>query len=296
MHFQDAFHGRSGYTVSMTNTADPNKHKYFAKFDWPRIVSPKMSFPLTKESLAETEKLERLAVAQIKTAFSENRDDICAIIIEPIQAEGGDDHLRPEFMRELRRLADENDAMLIFDEVQTGIGLTGKMWAHQHFDAQPDMIAFGKKTQVCGFLCGKRIDEVPDNVFHVSSRINSTWGGNLIDMFRFKVMLEVIAEEKLVENAARMGEVLLTGLKKLGDDFPHLVSNVRGRGLMCAIDLPSSQVRDDLRHHLYDHDVVMLGCGSRSVRFRPPLNISEAEVTEGLTALRKSLEELSTKA
>jgi L-lysine 6-transaminase len=295
IHFQEAFHGRTGYTVCMTNTADPNKHKYFAKFDWPRVVNPKITFPLTEVRLEEVEKIERLAVAQIKTAFLENRDDICAIIIEPIQGEGGDNHFRGEFLRELRSLATENDAMLILDEIQTGIGLTGKMWAYQHFSFEPDMIAFGKKTQVCGFLCGPRIDEVEDNVFRVASRINSTWGGNLIDMFRFKVYLEIIEEDRLVENAAHVGEVLLSGLKKLGDEFPQWMSNVRGRGLMCAFDLPTPQMRNQLRAELYHRGIVLLGSGVRSVRFRPPLTMSEAEVAEGLAIFRETLQSFSGK-
>jgi L-lysine 6-transaminase len=293
IHFQEAFHGRSGYTVSLTNTADPNKHQYYAKFDWPRIVNPKLAFPLTKERLEDVEKIERLAVQQIKAAFAERGDDICAIIIEPIQAEGGDAHFRAEFFQQLRTLADENEAMLIFDEVQSGVGLTGKMWAHEHFGVEPDMMAFGKKTQVCGFLAGKRIDEIPDNVFHVSSRINSTWGGNLIDMVRFRIYLDIIHEEKLVEHAARVGNVLLAQLTKLSEEFPRLVSNVRGRGLMCAMDLPSPQHRDDLRKRLYAHGVVMLGCGHHSVRFRPPLNISEPEIAEGIAAMRASLAEMA---
>jgi L-lysine 6-transaminase len=289
IHFEQAFHGRTGYTMSLTNTADPNKYKYFAKFDWPRIVNPKLTFPLTEGRLEEVEKMERLAVNQIKTAFAEHPDDICAIIIEPIQGEGGDNHFRSEFMRELRILANENDAMLIFDEVQAGIGLTGKMWAHQHYGVEPDMIAFGKKTQVCGFLAGSRIDEVEDNVFHVASRLNSTWGGNLIDMYRFKIYLDIIAEEKLVENAARMGEVLIAGLKDLANEYPEHISNVRGRGLMCAIDLPTSEMRDKLRGELYRNGAVALGSGTHAIRFRPPLTISEAEIADGLRIFRKSL-------
>jgi L-lysine 6-transaminase len=293
VHFEGCFHGRTGYTVSMTNTADPNKHQYFAKFDWPRVVNPKITFPMTEGRLEDVEKTERLSVAQIKTAFLENRDDICAIIIEPIQGEGGDNHFRGEFLRELRTLASENDAMLVLDEIQTGIGLTGKMWAHQHFNFEPDMLAFGKKTQVCGFLCGPRIDEIGDNVFRVASRLNSTWGGNLLDMFRFRVYLEIIEEERLVEHAARIGEVLLDGLKKLCDEFPGLVSNVRGRGLMCAFDLPTTPARDQLRAELYRRGVALLGCGARSIRFRPPLIMSEREVLEGLDIFRQGLKSLS---
>ncbi|MBU0690403.1 L-lysine 6-transaminase [bacterium] len=293
MHFEQCFHGRTGYTLSMTNTADPNKTKYFAKFDWPRIINPKIKFPLTEGHLEEVEKLERLAVAQIEVALAENPDDICALIIEPIQGEGGDNHFRSEFMRELRRLADEHDFMLIFDEVQSGIGLTGKMWAHQHFGMSPDMIAFGKKTQVCGFLCTDRIDEVPDNVFHVGSRINSTWGGNLIDMVRFSHYLKIIQEDKLVENAAAVGKRALSSLQKLGDEFPKLISNVRGRGLMCAFDLPTTEIRNEMVKNLYTNGVAILGCGTHTIRYRPALIFSEADVAAGEVKLREVAEAMT---
>jgi L-lysine 6-transaminase len=292
IHFEQCFHGRTGYTVSMTNTADPNKTKYFAKFDWPRVVNPKIKFPLTEGHLEEVEKLEKLAIAQIEVALAENPDDICALIIEPIQGEGGDNHFRPEFMQELRKLADENDIMLIFDEVQTGIGLTGKMWAHQHFGMAPDMICFGKKTQVCGFLSTDRIDEVPDNVFHVGSRINSTWGGNLIDMVRFSHYLKIIQEDKLVENAATVGKRVMSGLQEFSKEFPSLISNVRGRGLMCAFDLPSTELRNKMVGELYKNGVAILGCGTHSIRYRPALILTEAEVAVGeakLTAAAKAI-------
>ena len=295
IHFEESFHGRSGYTMSLTNTADPNKYKYFAKFDWPRIVNPKITFPLTEGNLEQVEQREKLAIGQIKTAFKANPDEICAIIIEPIQGEGGDNHFRPEFLKELRRLATEHDAMLIVDEVQAGIGLTGKMWSHQNYGFEPDMIAFGKKTQVCGFLCGSRIEEIPDHVFEVGSRLNSTWGGNLIDMYRFKVLLDIIHEEKLVENAARMGDVLLAGLQELASEFPELVHNVRGKGLMCAIDLPTSELRDTLRRELYANGLVALGSGTKAIRFRPALNMAKSEIETGVDIFRRSLRNLTSR-
>ena len=218
LHFEQAFHGRTGYTMSLTNT-DPTKIRYFPKFqEWPRIVNPKAVFPLVGANLENTIRLEQEAVREIKAAFERNKDEIAAMIIEPIQGEGGDNHFRVEFMQELRRLADEHEALLIFDEVQTGIGSTGKMWAHEHF-VKPDILAFGKKTQVCGILAGKRVDEIPGNVFHVSSRINSTWGGNLTDMVRSQRYLEIIEEEQLVEHAAKEGEFLLGRIHELEEEF-----------------------------------------------------------------------------
>ncbi len=289
IHFRESFHGRTGYTLSMTNTANLNKTKYFPKFNWPRIVNPKIKFPLEGKNLDDVVAVEKEAIQHIKKAFVNNKDDIAAIIIEPIQGEGGDNHFRVDFLRELRNLADENEVMLIFDEVQTGLGLTGKWWVADHFDAKPDIICFGKKVQVCGIMCGRRIDEVEENVFRVPSRINSTWGGNLTDMVRSTMYMEIIVEEDLVRNAAHQGEYLLGELQKLQDELPEFVRNVRGRGLMCAFDCPDPQQRDALRKLCYENNLVVLGCGVSSIRFRPALTVSRTEINEAMDILRRSI-------
>jgi len=289
LHFREAFHGRSGYTVSMTNTADPRKYQYFAKFDWPRVSNPHLRFPVDEAELARVKTAEAASLAEIKAAFAARKDDIAAICLEPIQAEGGDHHFRPEFLSALKAVAHEHDALLIFDEVQTGVGLTGRFWAHEGLGVQPDLVAFGKKMQVCGFLAGGRIDDEPDNVFKVSSRINSTWGGNLVDMVRSQRYLEIIEEERLVENAAQVGAHLLAGLKTLQSDRPDVVSNARGRGLMCAVDLPDTETRDRLMDKAYELGLMILGCGKRSIRFRPALDVTSAEIDEALDLVRKAL-------
>jgi L-lysine 6-transaminase len=271
IHFKQAFLGRTGYTMSLTNT-EPVKVDLYPKFRWPRIVNPKIKFPLNEENLKAVIQAEQLALNQIKDSIKQNPDDIAAIILEPIQGEGGDNHFRKEFFVELRRIADENDIMLIFDEVQVGVGITGKMWAHQHF-VQPDMIGFGKKVQVCGFLCGKRIDEIHDNVFNVSSRLNSTWGGNLVDMVRSQRYLEIIEEEKLVENSRVVGDYLLKQLETMQTEYPSVISNARGLGLYCAFDLNIPDERNKFRNSCYEKGLIILGCGERSIRFRPPLNV-----------------------
>jgi L-lysine 6-transaminase len=290
LHFREAFHGRSGYTLSMTNTADARKYKYYTKFDWPRVTTPALRFPLDAASLARVERLERQAVDEVKAAFVARRDDIAAIIIEPIQAEGGDNHFRAEFLRALRQLADENEAMLIFDEVQSGVGLTGRFWAHEHFGVRPDLLAFGKKMQVCGMLAGPKLDDEPDNVFKESSRINSTWGGNLVDMVRSQRYLEIIEQDHLVDNAARVGTHLMAGLRALEAARPDVLSNARGRGLMCAIDFPDGATRDKVADEAYERGMVILGCGRVGLRFRPHLDITEAEIDEGLDILRAAVD------
>ncbi len=290
LHFEQAFHGRSGYTLSLTNTADLRKTKYFPKFDWPRVVNPKITFPLEGKNLEAVMSAEKLAVAQMEHAFVEHQDDIAAIIIEPIQGEGGDNHFRPEFFSELRRLADENEAMLIFDEVQTGVGLTGKMWAYQHMGVLPDILCFGKKMQICGMMASRRIDDVRDNVFAESSRINSTWGGNLVDMARACEYLRIIHEEKLVENAAVKGKRLLDGFSALQQEFGSIMHNARGRGLMCAFDLLDTTTRDQLLEATFEREVLIIPTGPTGVRFRPSLAITDAEMDEGLNRLRDALQ------
>jgi L-lysine 6-transaminase len=290
LHFRDAFHGRSGYTLSLTNTADPRKHQYFAKFDWPRVNHAALRFPADDAEIERVKKVEEQSLAEIQAAFRERPGDIACILIEPIQAEGGDHHFRAEYLRALRDVAHENQALLVFDEVQTGIGLTGRMWAHEHFDVQPDLLAFGKKAQVCGMMGGGWVEREPENVFAVSSRINSTWGGNLVDMVRSRRYLEIIEAENLLENARTTGDHLRAGLESLQAERPDVLSNARGRGLMCAIDLPDGAMRDAAADHAFELGMIVLPCGTRSLRFRPPLDTTAAEIDEALVMLRRAIE------
>jgi L-lysine 6-transaminase len=291
IHFREAFHGRTGYTLSLTNT-DPRKTDYFPKFPWPRIENPKLRFPVTREVDADVRAAEERALAQIRRAFGDHPDDVACIILEPIQAEGGDNHFRPEFLQALQRTARENECLLILDEVQTGVGLTGKMWAFEHFGIEPDLVAFGKKTQVCGCMAGPRIDEEPQNVFKVSSRINSTWGGGLTDMVRFGRYLEVIDEDRLVDNAKVVGERLLRGLESVQAELGGVMTNARGRGLMIAFDLATPEARDAAHKRLIAEGLLLLTCGTRSIRFRPPLNLTAAEADAALDIVRKALRRL----
>lgn len=290
IHFKQAFHGRSGYTMSLTNT-DPNKVMYYPKFNWPRIDNPKVSFPLNDENLKKVIDAENMAVTQIKKAIQENKDDIASIILEPIQGEGGDNHFRKEFFEQLRLICDENDIMLILDEVQTGIALTGKWWSHMHY-VQPDLISFGKKTQVCGTLSTARIDDVEDNVFRKPSRINSTWGGNMVDMKRFKKILEIIHEENLVKNCEVIGMYLQGKLNELQALYPDKISNVRGLGLFCAFDCADAEMRNNVTSKALENNLLILGCGEKSIRFRPPVNVNKNEIDEGTGILDKVVKNL----
>ena len=301
IHFKECFHGRTGYTMSLTDSPDPRKTLYFPKFDWPRIDNPKINFPLNDKNLEDVINKENIALEQIKDAIRNNPDDIAGLIIEPIQGEGGDNHFRCEFFKELRNLANEEEFLLIYDEVQTGVGITGNMWAHQSFtphsckcdceDAStaPDIISFGKKTQVCGIFASKRLDEVEGHVFHESSRLNSTWGGSLVDMVRFTIYLEIIEKENLVQNANDMGKHLSKCLNDLQANHPNIVSNVRNKGLFGAFDLNDGEQRDSLVSAILNEGAMMLGCGTKSIRFRPHLNITEQEMNDGFSMIDKAI-------
>lgn len=292
LHFEKAFHGRTGYTLSLTNTS-PDKTKWFAKFDWPRVTVPTVKFPLTGDNLQTAIDTEQQSINQIRQAFATHKDDICAIIVEPIQAEGGDNHLREEFLIQLKAIADENEAFLIYDEVQTGVALTGKFWCHQHFSekARPDILVFGKKMQVCGILVGDKVDQVETNVFNVSSRINSTWGGNLVDMVRSTQVLQIIEEDQLVENAAHVGKYLLDNLMALSKQYDK-VSNIRGKGLFCAFDLPEMEMRNAFIDKGLEQNVLFLGCGKQTIRFRPALNMETRHIDQGMEVMQKLLRNL----
>lgn len=281
IHFQGAFHGRSGYTLSLTNT-DPKKTAYFAKFPWPRISTPMLNFALPeKEQLADVAEKEKLAEKQIRDVLAQKAVDIAAIIIEPIQGEGGDNHFRPEFFQLLRRLCDENDVLLIFDEVQCGMGITGKNWACMHSGVLPDLLVFGKKSQVCGVMAGPRLDEVKDNVFRVPGRISSTWGGNFTDYVRSTHNLRIIEEEKLVANARDKGQDFLDGLMTLSRKHSALTA-ARGRGLMLAFNLPDTARRDAFWKGCYELGLLVIRCGDRSIRLRPVLDVKDDIIESSL--------------
>ncbi|MCW2668878.1 MAG: L-lysine 6-transaminase [Frankiales bacterium] len=285
LHLREAFHGRSGYTLSLTNT-DPVKVDRFPKFDWPRISAPYLSDGVDVVA-RETD-----ALAAARAAFEAHPHDIACFVMEPIQGEGGDHHFRPHFLQAMQALCREFDTLFVLDEVQTGCGLTGTAWAYQQLGVQPDVVAFGKKTQVCGIMAGGRVDEVPDNVFRVSSRINSTWGGSLVDMVRARRVLEVVEAQHLIDRATVAGAQLMTLLRGLTERF-EMVTEVRGRGLMCAFSLPSKEIRDAVLASLReDERVLLLGCGTRSIRFRPALTVSEDDLAAGVAALHRVLERL----
>ncbi len=286
-HLQGAFHGRSGYTMSLTNT-DPAKTARFPGFDWPRLPTPALQFPLDEHADANLAATDD-ALARAAEVFAADPHGIAAFIAEPIQGEGGDRHLSARYLQGMQALCHDHDALFILDEVQTGVGITGTPWAHQQLGLEPDLVSFGKKTHVCGVMAGRHVDDIDDNVFRVSSRINSTFGGGLADMARASVIFDVIERDNLIANAAKMGDHLQQRLDELADAHTE-VSNARGRGLFCAVDLPDGARRDAVVGHLFRHEhVIALGCGTRSIRFRPTLTVGIEELDAAVDALDRSV-------
>lgn len=287
IHFKEAFHGRTGYTMSLTNNGeldqDNIKIKDYPKFNWFRATNPKIHHPI---NIQEVQNLEKTAIQEIEQALKTGV--IAAIIIEPIQGEGGDNHFRKEFFDKLRKLCDDHEALLIFDEVQTGMGLTGRWWCYEHFGVTPDILCFGKKTQVCGIAATDRIDIVPNNVFSVSGRINSTWGGNIVDMARCNIIMDIIQQEELIKNADGIGRKFLEAIQDLHSKYPNKIENPRGRGLMLAFDLPTSDERNQIFDKLMEN-MLVLKCGNKGIRFRPHLTFSEDDVNQAKLFIENSL-------
>jgi L-lysine 6-transaminase len=287
LHLTRAFHGRSGYTLSLTNT-EPAKTDRFPKFGWPRIDVPAVTFPQQQHD-GEIRAAEERALAQARAAFDAHPHDIACFIAEPIQGEGGDNHMRPEFLQAMQALCREREALFVLDEVQTGAGVTGTPWAYQQLGLEPDVVAFAKKVQLGGIMAGRRVDEISGHVFQTPGRISSTWGGGLADMVRSTRLLEIIERDGLIERAAKTGAWLLAELRALGERHAGVVTNVRGRGLMCALDLPGTGIRNDTLRLLREQRVIMLPCGERSIRFRPALDVTEHDLEFGLNALDRVL-------
>jgi L-lysine 6-transaminase len=280
--------------MSLTNTV-PDKVGLFPKFDWPRVYNPALEFDIEGNVANDIEAEEQRTHEQIEAAYASHGRRVAAIIIEPMQGEGGDNHFRTEFLQSLRKYADDRESLLVFDEVQTGFFGSGKPWLWQHHGVAPDIVAFGKKSQICGIYASPRVDEVEDNVFAKSSRINSTWGGSLVDMVRSRRFIEIIEQDGLVDHIAAMGERTINGLREIGGET-GVFWNVRGLGSLIAFTFENTGARNAMIESLLARKVLALPCGADSVRFRLPLIISEAEVDELLTRTAESARQAATSA
>jgi L-lysine 6-transaminase len=293
LHLRHAFHGRSGYTLSLTNT-DPVKTAGYPAFDWPRVPAPALGEDggpdpdggeLTVEEAAALEEIEAVLVAE--------GHRIACFVYEPIQGEGGDRHIGGRFLRAVEDLCVRHDVLTVADEVQTGGGLVGRRWAHEALGLAPDLVAFGKRLQVCGVLGGRRVADLATNAFVTPSRISSTWGGSLVDMVRFSLLYSAIDRDGVFDRAAALGPTMRAGLEDLATGSGGRLSAPRSRGLWGALSVETPELRNSVVElALSEGDCVLLPCGTRSIRWRPSLLVTENELARSFDVVRDALRAL----
>jgi 4-aminobutyrate aminotransferase/(S)-3-amino-2-methylpropionate transaminase len=274
LSFSGGFHGRSLGALSATRSKAIHKLD-FPAFDWPVVDFPANRFPLAENAVANAA-AEARALEEVEACFRKNPGEIAAILVEPIQGEGGDRFASDDFFRGLRRIATAHGAYLIADEVQTGVGATGSMWAHTAWGeaGRPDISTFSKKMQLGGFYFTK--DLMPDQPL----RIFNTWLGDPIRGAQAEVILEVIERDGLVEATKEAGRLLVDGLAALQARHPGLLSQARGAGTYAAIDAVDAAARGRILAAALQNGVEIGGSGDRTIRFRPALVFGSKHVAE----------------
>lgn len=268
LSFKGAFHGRTLGALSTTHSKYIHKIDVPA-FDWPIASFPEYKYPL-EEHKSENEAEDRRCLAEVEdliTQYNKRGNNVAGIIIEPIQAEGGDNAASPEFFQQLQRICKKYGCAFFVDEVQTGGGPTGKMWCHEHFnlDSPPDIVSFSKKMQLGGYYMKEEFR--PSQPY----RIFNTWMGDPGKLLLLQGVLSVMKRDSLLSVVQKSGEKLLNGLYDLQKEFPALLSAARGRGTFLAISCSSTKIRDDLVNRLKQKGIQSGGCGENSIRLRPAL-------------------------
>jgi L-lysine 6-transaminase len=284
LYFDKAFHGRTVFALGVTQTIDPVATKDFLGLTTTGNI--KLPFPSYSSDLSEEENLRAAehSLQQVESALSLMSDEIVGIIVEPIQGAGGHRVAIPQFFQGLSELAHKYDVYLGFDEVQTGLGATGKMWAIDHFNLPypPMAIATGKKFGNGVVYMVEPLEDV--------GVLDSTWGGSLADMVRVVREFEIVEQEDLISKAAIKGELLAKGLRELVSKYFPMVRNVRGLGLYQGISLDSTSRKARLIDvALTEYQTILLGAGSRSIRTRPNMSVNEDEIAHFITIFDQAI-------
>ena len=272
--FLGAFHGRTYGSVSLT----ASKAKYHAGFG--PLLPGVFHAPFGRvEDLRWFDEVlfDKLAPA----------NEVAAVIVEPIQGEGG--YVVPEdgFLQGLRRICDEHGIILIADEIQTGAGRTGKMWAVEHWGVKPDIVLSAKGI-ASGMPLAALIARADLLETWGPGAHGSTYGGNPVACAAALATIELL-EHGLVDNAAARGEQALTALRSLQDRHPGLVTDVRGVGLMIGVEFDTGEHAEEVQWAAFERGLLVLECGRTSVRLSPPLTVTEAEMATGLRILEAAV-------
>ncbi|KAI0480290.1 4-aminobutyrate aminotransferase, partial [Xylariaceae sp. FL0804] len=265
LSFKTAFHGRLFGSLSTTRSKPIHKMDIPA-FDWPQATFPQLKYPLS-EHAEENANAERASLEEVEHLIKTWHLPPCAVVVEPIQSEGGDNHASPAFFQGLRQLTKKHGVLMIVDEVQTGVGATGKFWAHEHFGLSepPDMVTFSKKAQTAGYYYGD-----PSLRPNKPYRQFNTWMGDPARAILFRGIIDIIQENNLVENTAKVGEYLFEKMEGLAKKYPKEFLNLRGKGMGTFIAFDSPQ-RDEFLRKAKTLGVNIGGSGATAVRLRPML-------------------------
>ncbi|KAH6671515.1 4-aminobutyrate aminotransferase [Plectosphaerella plurivora] len=281
LSFKTGFHGRLFGSLSTTRSKPIHKLDIPA-FDWPQATFPQLKYPL-EDHVAENEAAEAASLAEVEHLIKTHPSPPAAVVVEPIQSEGGDNHASPAFFRGLREVTARNGVLLIVDEVQTGVGATGRFWAHEHWDlpSPPDMVTFSKKAQAAGYYFAD-----PALRPNLPYRQFNTWMGDPVRALLFRAIIDEVHKHDLVTATARVGDYLFAGLEGLATRYPEQIQNLRGKGQGTFIAFDSPR-RDEVLRTAKTLGVNIGGSGERAVRLRPMLIFEESHANILLKTLEK---------
>ncbi|KAG2182926.1 hypothetical protein INT44_005907 [Umbelopsis vinacea] len=280
LSFTQAFHGR--LFGSLTATASKAIHKVdIPAFDWPKATFPLRKYPL-EDNVEYNQKVEKESLAEVEKLVKSWKSPVAAVVVEPVQSEGGDNHASPEYFRGLQKICQEHDVLFIVDEVQTGVGATGTFWAHEAWNlpSPPDLVTFSKKFQAAGFYSHEKFR--PAQPY----RLYNTWMGDPVRALQSAAIVREVQDKNLLENVNRVGDYLQKELKDISRKHGKL-ENVRGQGTFIAFDLPTPQERDALIGEMRKNGVNIGGCGDRAIRLRPMLTFQMKHADIFLDTLEK---------
>jgi len=277
---EDAFHGITGYGLSLS--ANQLKCSHFPKFNWPKFKPPCIGFPNNVKDKLRFQNEQDQARKNIEDYIEQKgKQYIASIIIELIQGGGGDNHLGKEYVRGLKNICEKNDILFIIDEVQTGFGVSGKLWCYEHYHVEPHLITFGKKAQISGVCIGKNIPDI-ENVINVPGRLSPTWNGDITDYIRCKYVIKAYKEYNLIDNAAELGIYIVSSLISM-----NKFSNVRGCGFLIAFDFENSDDRDRYDKMCFNEGLFLLPMQEKTLRMRPNMALTKKEADHALEIINK---------
>ncbi|CAK8671881.1 4-aminobutyrate aminotransferase, mitochondrial-like [Clavelina lepadiformis] len=288
LSFDGGFHGRTLGALSTTHSKPIHKLDVPA-FDWPTAPFPKLKYPLEEHERENAEEEARcLAVVEDLIEQWKDTRPVAGMVIEPIQAEGGDNHASDDFFRKLRNIATKNKIGFICDEVQTGMAITGRMWAHDYWglETPPDIVTFAKKMLSGGYYFS---DEFR---WKDGYRVYNTWMGEPIKLVLLEKVLDVVKEQDLVFQAENTGHYVVNGLRQLEKMFPELLSAIRGRGMFIAADITEAGKRETFVKKLLQKGVLLGVCGDHSIRLRPSLFFTPAHADILLDKVEETAREM----